>query len=371
MKFLLAPNAMKNSLSAVKIAAVMQKTVHRRFPRDTIVPLPIADGGNGTLECLMSALGGTVFEKEVTGPVPSMKVHAKFGITRDRIAIIESAEAAGLHHLTPTPETFARSTTYGVGELIVEAAERGCTEIWIGLGGSATNDGGAGMARALGVQFMDGNDRILDDGPKNLIQLKRIMRYDLLAINRVNVKILSDVQNPLLGAHGATFTYAVQKGAAKEQLHHFESALSNFADTVEEISERQFRNIPGSGAAGGLAFGLMAFLNAEIVSGIEFILDAVRFNEKLEECDCVLTSEGSIDEQTVFGKGIAGIARRANEKSKPVHAFVGRIGGDPDRLKKQLGLSSLTQISPTTMATAEAIANAPWLLADAVYLHRF
>ncbi len=373
---LLAPNAMKGALSASKIASILEKTLRRKFPPASIVSFPVADGGNGTLDCLMNALGGTIHEKEVTGPVSSMKVRARFGVTRNNIAIIESAEAAGLHLLSPTPETIAQSTSRGVGELIVEAMNRQCKEIWIGLGGTATNDGGAGIAKALGVRLLDENGKEIKDGAINVMKLSKIdLQFSnanlKLQIDSCKLKILSDVQNPLLGNNGATYTFARQKGASEEQLPYLEAALKNFADVVEAHVGKQFRDIPGSGAAGGLGFGLLALCDAETVSGIDFILDAITFDEKLRQCDCVITSEGQLDEQTLWGKGIAGISQRAQQFHKPVHAFVGTVNGNIDQLKTKLSLASLTQISPPEMETREAIKNAAWLLADAVYHHNF
>ncbi len=370
MNFLLAPNAMKGALTARQSAQIILNTLQRKYPGATVIPLPIADGGNGTLDCLISALGGTVHTKEVTGPIPSMKVTARYGITKNNIAIIESAEAIGLHLLTPSSETITQSTTIGIGELIQEAKHHHCTEIWIGLGGSATNDGGAGMAQALGIGLLDEQNENIRDGSIFLHYLRKITNYEIL-INTYPIKILSDVTNPLLGEHGATFTFARQKGATQEQLPYLESALKHFADVVETPLQKNCRNIPGAGAAGGLGFGLMAFCNAELQSGIDFILDAVHFNDNLPQCDCIITTEGKIDEQTLFGKGIAGICHRAKKIHKPVHAFVGKIEGDRAHLQEQLGLASLTQISPDTMPADRAMHDASWLLADAVFQHNF
>lgn len=370
MNFLLAPNAMKGALTAQQIAIVLQKSLRRKFPQSTIVSSPIADGGNGTLECLMNALGGTVYEKEVTGPIPSMKVTAHYGITKDDVAIIESAEAIGLQHITPSPETIAQSTSRGVGELILAAIKHNPKEIWIGLGGSATNDGGAGMARALDWKFSDANGKELEDGAMNLLRLNKISNMEHRILN-VGIKILSDVKNTLLGEHGATYTYACQKGASEEQLLYLEASLKNFADGVEKSVGTEFRNIPGAGAAGGLGFGLLAFGNAQIVPGIDFILNTIDFNKKLQQCDVVITAEGRLDEQTLFGKGIAGITKRAQQFNKPVHAFVGKVNGDQKQLQKQLGLASLIQISPDELSTMQAMRDASWLLADAVYHHTF
>jgi len=370
MKFLLAPNAMKGALSALHIAAIAEKTLRRRFKDAQCISAPVADGGNGMLECLMNALGGRVFHKEVTGPIPSMKATARFGITNDNIGIIESAEAVGIHLLSPSPSSIAESTTAGVGELIAELETRQCKEIWIGLGGSAANDGGAGMGRALGIRFLDENKEPLKDGALQLVRLSSI-ESSLLDQHRIPVKILSDVTNPLLGAHGATFIFAQQKGATSDQLPYLEAALQNFAGIVEESLGKEWKNIPGSGAAGGLGFGLLSFCNSSMVAGIEFILDAVGFDTKLRECDAVITTEGTIDEQTFFGKGIAGIARRCVKYNKPLHVFAGRVKGTHDQLISGLHLASLTEISPPDMKTADAVKNAPWLFADALFHHSF
>lgn len=371
MNFLLAPNAMKGALSASKISAIVSKTLRRKYRDAMIVSSPIADGGNGTLDCLMNVLGGTIYEQEVTGPIPSIRVKARYGITRESIAIIESAEAIGLQHITPTAETIAISTSQGIGELILAAREKQCKEIWIGLGGTATNDGGAGMAKALGINLTDENGDGLHEGTIFLSKLHTMMNYELRKMNSIKTIALSDVKNFLLGEEGATYTFARQKGATDDQLPYLEAALKNYADVVEQTIEKKFRNNLGSGAAGGLGFGLMVFCNAEIVSGIDFILDAIRFDEKLALCDCVITTEGMLDEQTLYGKGIAGITARAQQFNKPVHAFVGRIHGNTEKLKSKLGLASLTQISPEELSTQEAIRDASWLLADAVYHHSF
>jgi glycerate kinase len=370
MNFLLAPTAMKGALSAAQIAVVIQRSLRRRYPKAEIVSIPVADGGNGTLECLMNSLGGTVYEKEVTGPIPSGKVRARFGITAHNVGIIESAEAIGLQHITPSPETIAQSTTRGVGELIVELTERNCAEIWIGLGGTATNDGGAGMARALGFDLIDEQNEPLRDGAIPLLHLTRIIGTPP-HVGTIGIKLLSDVRNPLLGSTGATQTFARQKGADAEQLPYLEAAMKNFADVVEHHFGKEYRNIPGAGAAGGLGFGSIAFCNASMHSGIDTILDRISFDAAVERCDCVITTEGMIDGQTLFGKGVAGITSRAQRFNRPVHAFVGKINGDPDTLQRELGLASLTQISQEDVPPVQAMRDASWLLADAIYHHTF
>jgi glycerate kinase len=370
MNFLIAPNAMKGALTAQQICTVLQRTLRRKYPSSEMVSTPVADGGNGTLDCLMNAFGGTVYSTTVTGPVPTMKVNARYGITPQKIGIIESADAIGLHHVTPSPDTIAQSTSRGIGELIMAMQRHQCVEIRIGLGGTATNDGGAGAAAALGFEMFDEHDELLKEGSIPLLQLQKIVgRKTKPAVPPI--RLLTDVQNPLLGDNGATYTFARQKGATDEQLPYLEAALINFADVVEAHAGKEFRSVSGAGAAGGLGFGLMALCNASVTGGIDAVLDAIGFDDKLASCDCVLTAEGMLDEQTLFGKGIAGIALRAQRLNKPVHAFVGKVRGDADRLRRQLGLASLTQISPNDLPPAQAMRDASWLLADAVYHHSF
>ncbi|MEW6060306.1 MAG: glycerate kinase [Bacteroidota bacterium] len=374
MTILLAPNAMKGSLTAQQCAVILRRSLLRKYPTATIISLPVADGGNGTLECLMNALGGTMYEKEVTGPIPSLKVNARYGITTQHIAIIESAEAIGLQHITPSPETIAQSTSRGVGELLLAVLKHPLQEIWIGLGGTATNDGGAGLARALGIEILNEYGKEVTEGAVHLTKVSRIdfqLSEVATQIKNRKLKILCDVHNSLLGNDGATYTFAPQKGATEEQLPYLEAALKNFADIVETTLGKTFRAIPGSGAAGGLGFGLLAFCNAQRVPGIDFILNAIGFDNYLQQCDFVITTEGTIDKQTLLGKGIFGITQRAKKFGKPVHAFVGRIQGEKANLQHTLGLASLIQISPDDLPTPQAMHDASWLLADAVYHHKF
>jgi glycerate kinase len=291
--------------------------------------------------------------------------------------VIEMAEAAGLRLLSPPQYDIANATTYGVGELILVALKSGLRKIIVGLGGSATNDGGAGCARALGVRFFDEHNNELPDGGIHLARLHRlqIRNYELgppeadaplAQIKNAEIIGLADVTNILYGPAGAAYTFAAQKGATPEQIHQLDEGLKHYASILERELHRDVSQIPGSGAAGGLGAGLMAFYNAEIVSGIDFVLDTVRFDSLLQQCDCVITAEGIIDSQTLRGKGIEGVTRRARKFNKPVHAFVGRIQGDPTALQKKLGLATLHQISPDALPAHEAMRSAEMFLSNAV-----
>jgi glycerate kinase len=365
MNYLIAPNALKGSLSALRAANTISQSLKEIAPGTATVLCPIADGGDGTLECLVQATGGKVFEATVQGPVSSLRVNAHWGVLGDgATAVIEMAEAAGLRLLSPPHYDIANSTTYGVGELILQALKSGLRKIIVGLGGSATNDGGTGCARALGVRFFDEHNKELPQGGIHLARLHhlQIKNYEL-GIKNPEIIGLADVTNVLHGPEGAAYTFAAQKGATSEQIRQLDEGLRHYASIIERELDRDVSQIPGSGAAGGLGAGLMAFCNARIVSGIDFVLDTVRFDSLLQQCDCVITAEGMIDSQTLRGKGIEGLARRARKFNRPVHAFVGRINGDAAALQKKLGLATLHQISPDKMPVEDAMRGAESLLA--------
>jgi glycerate kinase len=375
MNFLIAPNALKGSLSALRAANTISQSLKGIAPDVATLLCPIADGGDGTLECLVQATGGKVFEATVRGPVSSLRVNARWGVLGDgATAVIEMAEAAGLRLLSPPQYDIANATTYGVGELILQALKSGFKKIIVGLGGSATNDGGAGCARALGIRFFDEHNKELPQGGIHLARLHHleIKNYELgppeadaplAQIKNAEIIGLADVTNVLYGPAGAAHTFAAQKGASNDLVVQLDEGMRHYASIIERETHHKVSTFPGSGAAGGLGAGLMAFCNARIVSGIDFVLDTVRFDSLLQQYDCVITAEGMIDSQTLRGKGIEGVARRARKFNKPVHAFVGRIHGDATALQKKLGLATLHQISPDKMTLEDAMRGAESLLA--------
>ena len=368
MKFLIAPNALKGSLTAFEAASAMQQAVQEFSPENQCILCPVADGGDGTLDVLRSATGGTSFNKRVSGPLHSMEVDARWGMLGDKsTAVIEMAQAAGLQLLQQNQYDVAHTTTYGVGELMLEAAKQGCKKILVGLGGSATNDGGAGCAKALGVKFYDSAGKELPEGGIHLPELEgiTIKNYELGIMN-VEIVGLVDVKNMLFGSEGAAFTFARQKGATEEQVRQLDLGLRHYASIIERTTHRDVSRIPGSGAAGGLGAGLVAFCNARLVPGIDLVLDTVGFDDLLMKCDAVLTAEGMLDSQTIQGKAIDGIARRAVRQRKPVHVFAGRIRGDASSLRAQLGLASLQQISPEKIKLEVSMKNASSFLSAAV-----
>ena len=273
------------------------------------------------------------------------------------------ASASGLTLVPKSKRDPKITTTYGVGELIKEAFKYDINEIIIGVGGSATNDGGMGMATALGYRFLDKNEKQLKQGGINLLKLKKIDDSDVDdRIKKVKFKVAVDVLNPLCGPEGASFTYAMQKGARRSELPTFDKALKKLADSIKEKYGIDIGNLPGAGAAGGLAGGLVAFCNAELVRGIDLFLDLVSFDEKIKNANIIITGEGKIDSQVKYGKAIKGIIERA--KNIPIIAITGKIEGDLKELAESLGLTSIITMTHLGMKESYALKNASKILFD-------
>ncbi|HTX17566.1 MAG TPA: glycerate kinase [Bacteroidota bacterium] len=368
MKFLIAPNALKGSLTAMRAAEVISTALRSAIPQADCLLSPIADGGDGTLDCLVNGTGGRFFAKNVRGPLPDLRVDARWGAMGDeKTAVIEMAEAAGLRLLSPPRYNVMKGTTAGVGELILEAHAKGFRKIIVGLGGSATNDGGMGCCQVLGAKFFDQEGRPLEGCGENLSTIDRIVFAEKDRILRdTEMVALSDVKNLLYGTEGTSFTFAPQKGGTEEQVSLLDAGLRHYSSLIERDLHRFVSAVPGSGAAGGLGAGLIAFCGARIVSGIDFVLDSVSFDRLLRECDAVITAEGMVDGQTLLGKGIEGIARRARQMHKPLHIFAGRIRGDASHLAAELGATSLNEISPPRISIDDAMKGAAGFLSESV-----
>jgi glycerate kinase len=361
VKFLLAPNAFKGSVSAPAAARAMARGVRAVFGEAEIVELPVADGGEGTVAALVAALSGRVEERTVRGPLGD-PVRASYGIIGDT-AVIEMAAASGLT-LTERRDPRA-ATTHGTGELIRAALETGAKRIIVGLGGSATNDGGAGMARALGIRFLDAQGRELPEGGAALAQLARI---DLSGLDPrlagAEVVAASDVDNPLTGPRGASAVFGPQKGATPEMVRELDAALAHYAEVARAATGRDVASVPGAGAAGGLGAGLLFFTPARLRPGVEIVLEAVRFEEHLKRADIVITGEGRTDFQTAMGKGPAGVARLAKKHGVPVICLSGGLGKGADDLLA-LGVDALASIVPEPMSLEECMARAEELIESA------
>ncbi len=365
MRVLIAPNALKGSLTASEAAAVIARSLPNGW---SSAICPIADGGDGTLDCLISATGGRYFEATVSGPLPGMTVRARWGtLGTEQRAVIEMTEAAGLRLLKPNQYAATRTTTFGVGELILRAVDAGYRNILVGLGGSCTTDGGTGCASALGVKFVDADGKRLEPGGASLIRLQNIDSTGLdKRLQECEIVCLSDVNSVLTGPKGTARVFAQQKGATPEEIEILDAAMVRYAEVLLRDVNVDTKLISGSGAAGGLGAGLAAFCNATIVSGVGYILDLLRFERLLDECDAVVTAEGKLDDQTVMGKGIEGIAALARTAGKPVHILAGRVVGDARALASQLGVASIHEIAPASMNEREAMQEAERLLGSSV-----
>ena len=324
MKIMIASDSYKGSLSSLEVAQNIQKGVLEVFPDSEFEVLAMADGGEGTVEALMDSLHGTYQQIECMNPLYE-KINATYGVFHDNCAIIEMASASGLPLVKE--KKIRQANTFGTGQLILDALNKGCRTIYIGIGGSATNDGGIGMAHALGVRFYDSQHQLLSPIPQNLPLIDTIDSSSLDArIQDTQIIVMCDVDNPLCGKKGASYIYGPQKGATQEDILFLDHGLQNLADVCQQTGYQNFQNVAGAGAAGVLGFGLMTFLNAKLQNGIKTILDIVHFDERIQGCQLVITGEGRIDHQSIYGKVPTGVALAAKKHHIPTIAIVGSIG---------------------------------------------
>ncbi|MCK0188983.1 glycerate kinase [Arenibacter sp. F20364] len=364
MNIVIAPDSFKECLSAREVAANIAIGVRKVLPAATIHEIPISDGGEGVLETLLNGVGGHRLSVTVMDPL-MRPITAEYGILDDnKTAVIEMAKASGLELLMEQEKNPLLSTTFGTGQLIQDALNQGCTKIIIGIGGSATNDGGAGMVRALGAKFMNDKGEEIKEGGGSLNELYRIdlTNFDK-RIQNCEVIVACDVSNPLTGVHGASMVYGGQKGGSRKDLEFLDSNLAHYAKTIKSTLDIDISSIPGAGAAGGTGAGLMAFLNGELVNGIELILQTLRIEEIIKQADLVFTGEGKIDEQTLHGKTISGIASMAKKYEVPVIVVTGKIGEGIEDIYS-IGVSAVYSIVNKPMELKEAIDQAPLLLQD-------
>jgi len=326
-RVVIAPQEFKGSLTALEIARAMETGVKRALPEAETVLVPVADGGDGTLQSLVDSSDGRVVTTRVSDPL-GRPVDARWGALGDgTTAVIEMARSSGLALLTLDERDPLAATTYGVGELIRTALDAGHRRFIVGIGGSATNDGGTGMAQALGARFLDADGAELPRGGAALARLERVDVSGMdPRLDDTEVVVACDVNNPLCGPTGASAIYGPQKGATPEMVQRLDAALARYADVIERDLGINIRERPGAGAAGGLGAGLMAFLRAELRAGVDIVLEAVGLAEKLEGADLVITGEGQFDRSTVFDKAPVGVARLARERSIPVIGIAGSLG---------------------------------------------
>ncbi len=365
MKIVLAPDSFKESLSSVEVAQAMAKGVCRACPHAQIDSVPMADGGEGTVQALVSATGGVYSRQMVHDPL-GRQIQASFAMLgKGNCAVIEMAQASGLELLKPKERNPLLTSTRGTGELILAALDAGAQRIIIGIGGSATVDGGTGMARALGVRFLDAAGNELPQGGGSLNKLQTIDASQLdPRVKNVLLEVASDVNNPLLGQLGAARIFGPQKGATPQMVQQLEAGLNRLAEKMAQQLGTDVKDVPGAGAAGGLGAGLIGFLAGHLRSGVQLIIEAVALADRLAGAQLCITGEGKLDSQTAHGKTVAGVGRLAKTLNVPAVALVGLIGPGAEQLLNE-GIVQYRSIKPESMSVQESMARAPELLADA------
>jgi len=364
LKVVIAPQGFKGNLTALQVSQSIDRGIRRVLPDVVTSLVPMADGGEGTTQALIDALGGEMIPVEVTDPMGG-RVLAHWGFLSDGVtAVIEMAVASGLSLVPPGKRNPLSATTYGTGELIRHALEKGCRKFIIGIGGSATNDAGAGMAQALGARLLDAKGEAIAFGGAALSSLEQI---DVATLDSrladCDILLACDVDNPLCGPNGASCVYGPQKGATDKMVAQLDKALTHYAGVIERDLGIDIRDIPGAGAAGGLGAGLMVFLKARLELGVEVIIQATGLITHLKGAELVFTGEGRIDSQTACGKTPVGVARRAKEFGLPVIAIAGEIGDGYQAVFRE-GIDSVFSIAPGPISLSQSLSMAEDLTAD-------
>ncbi|WP_226567294.1 glycerate kinase [Bacillus stratosphericus] len=358
MKIVIAPDSFKESLSAYETACAIERGFRSILPNAEYIKLPMADGGEGTVQSLVDATGGHIVNQVVTGPLGE-PVDAFFGMLGDgQTAVIEMAAASGLHLVLPEKRNPLFTTSRGTGELMLAALDKGANHLIIGLGGSATNDGGVGMMQGLGAAFLDkaGQDLMQGGGPLNQLAFIDLSGLDP-RLQAVRLEVACDVDNPLTGERGASAVFGPQKGADDEMVQLLDRNLSHFALVAEKQLKVSFCDAAGAGAAGGLGASLLGFLQADLQQGIDIVLKAVHFDDVMKDADLVITGEGRIDRQTIYGKTPIGVAKAAKQYDLPVIGIAGSLSKD-SAIVHDHGIDALFSIVPGVTSLSEAMQDA-------------
>ncbi|WP_137598173.1 glycerate kinase [Paucilactobacillus kaifaensis] len=368
MKFVIAPDSFKGGMTAKEAAQAIETGLTRVFPKANFVKVPMADGGEGTVQSLVDATDGTIFSESVTDPL-GKQTSAKFGVLGDKsTAVIEMAEASGIQYVNNETHNPLIATTYGTGELILKALDHNVKTIILGIGGSATNDGGAGMAQALGVNLLNSNNEQISFGGGALNTLEKIDTSNIdPRVNKAKFIIASDVTNPLIGPEGASAVFGPQKGATNEMVTTLDKNLSHYADIIKRDLNKDLANYAGAGAAGGLGAGLLAFTPAQMQKGIDIVIEYSQLKEKAKNADFVFTGEGGIDFQTKFGKtpyGVA-LATKSVAPNAPVIVVAGNVGKGVESLYSKNSIDAIFSIVPGVTTIKSALQNGPTNLANA------
>ncbi|MEQ1976871.1 glycerate kinase [Xenorhabdus sp. SGI240] len=357
MKIVIAPDSFKESLSALQVAQAIERGFKEIYPQADYIKLPMADGGEGTVESLVAATGGKRIACTVTDPL-GQPVEAFWGLLGDgKTAVIEMAAASGLHLVPMEQRNPLITTSYGTGELILAALEQGIHKLILGIGGSATNDGGAGMMQALGANLLDGDSRILPFGGAALIRLERIDLTNLdPRLRQIELTVACDVNNPLCGEQGASAVFGPQKGATPEMVKSLDSALRHYGMKIESLTGKRVIAAAGAGAAGGMGASLLGCLGARLQPGIEIVIETLQLEDVIQGADLVITGEGRLDSQTLYGKTPIGVACVAKKFGIPTIALVGGMSRDY-HVVHQHGLDAVFSIIPEACSLADALAN--------------
>lgn len=364
MKIIIAPDSFKGSLASHQVCAAIEKGIKKADPSIDIISIPMADGGEGTVDALMDSLGGYKVVVEVKDPL-FRKIKAQYGLTDEgKTAVIEMASASGLALLSNSERNPMKTTTYGTGELIRDALERGCRSFIIGIGGSATNDGGVGMAAALGARFYDRDGNAIELTGGGLLKLDSIDLSEMdPRVGESRFRVFCDVDNPLYGPQGAAYVYGKQKGADAAMTEKLDMGLRRLSEIIQRDLNKNVAHIPGAGAAGGLGAGLMAFLDAKLEKGIDLLMETIGFEERIKGADLIITGEGRMDHQTKYGKTISGIIKAAKKQGIPVVGICGSIGEGVEELYSE-GLNSVFSIINRPMSLQESMDKTSELLAS-------
>lgn len=355
MKVVIAIDSLKGSLSSMEAGTAIKDGILAAKPDAEVIVKPLADGGEGTTDALIEGMNGERIDLTVTGPMHT-PVDAYYGYLKDtNTAVMEMASAAGITLVPDSEKNPLLATSYGVGEMINDAIQRGCRNFIIGIGGSVTNDGGIGMLKALGVRFLDENGEDAGEGGQALAKVARI---DVSGMNPLlkecHIQVACDVNNPLCGENGSTYVYGPQKGVTEDMKKTLDEAMAHFARVTSETLENDYMNTPGTGAAGGLGYAFLAYTGAALTPGIELLLDAVGLEEELSGADVVVTGEGRLDFQTAMGKAPVGVARLAKKYNAKVIAFAGSVTKEATACNKE-GIDAFFPILRSVCTLAEAM----------------
>lgn len=354
MKTVIAIDSFKGSLSTLQAGDAVKKGIEKVFPDAECVISPIADGGEGTLDAVITGAGGRIVETKVTDPIGEKRL-ARYGILPSGEAVVEIAEAAGITLIEKEKRNPLYTTTFGVGEIILSAIENGCRSFTVGLGGSVTNDGGVGMLQALGFEFLDGNGREIERGAVGLEKLASV-RCDKAhpSLSECSFTVASDVVNPLCGKNGCSWVFAPQKGASEKDVCYMDALIERYADIVKEVIPTSDKNAPGAGAAGGLGFAFLAFLKGVMKPGIEVVISLTGLEDEIKTADIIVTGEGRLDSQSAMGKAPVGVAGLAKKYGKTVIAFSGCTTPDAAALN-DYGIDAFFPILRSVVTLEEAM----------------